>query len=54
MTVADPEFPLGGGANTPGVANIDFTKFSKKMHEIERIWTPGVGWGRAQVQNFTM
>ena len=41
--VADPEFPRGGGANPPGEVSIyDFDKFSEKLHEIERIWTP---WG---------
>ena len=49
--VADPGFPLGGGANPPGAPAYDFAKFSKKSHEIERIWTPR-GW--AGVQNFTM
>ena len=28
--------PRGGGA----VANIHFAKFSRKLHEIERIWAP--------------
>ena len=32
--MADPGFPRGGGANPPGGANI------RKLHEIERIWTP--------------
>ena len=49
--VADPGFPRGGGANSPGGApTYDFAKFSQKMHEIERIWTPGA----VRVQNFTM
>ena len=41
--VADPGFPRGGGANSPGVGapTYDFTKFCQKLHEIERIWTPG-------------
>ena len=40
--VADPGFPQGGGANSPGGApTYDFAKFSQKLHEIERIWTPG-------------
>ena len=40
--VADLGFPRGGGANPPGEASIyDFGKFSQKLHEIERIWTPG-------------
>ena len=39
------------GAPTPGGApTYDFAKFSQKLHEIERIWTPG----GAHVQNFTM
>ena len=37
----------GGGAPT-----YDFAKFSQKLHEIERIWTPG--WVGGRVQNFTM
>ena len=41
-SVADPGFPLGGGANPPGGANIWFGQiFPKKLHEIERIWTRG-------------
>ena len=41
--VTDPGFPRGGGANPPGggAPLYDFAKFSQKMHEIERIWTPG-------------
>ena len=31
-SVADPGFPRGGGANI---------RISQKLHEIERIWTPG-------------
>ena len=38
----------GGGGGTP---TYDFANFSQKLHEIERIWTPG---GGARVQNFTM
>ena len=41
MTVADPGFPRGGGANSPGVSTYDFAKISQKLHEIERIWTLG-------------
>ena len=38
--MADPGFPRGGGANSPGGApTYDFAKFSQKLHEIERIWT---------------
>ena len=33
IRVADPGFP--GGAPT-----YDFAKFSRKLHEIERIWMP--------------
>ena len=41
---ADPGFPRGGGANSPrGVPTYDFAKFSQKLHEIERIWTPQGG-----------
>ena len=41
--VADPGFPRGGGANSPGRApTYDFAKISQKLHEIERICTP---WG---------
>ena len=41
IAVADPGFPRGGGANTRGgVLAYDFAKFSPKLHEIERIWTP--------------
>ena len=40
--MADPGFPRGRGANSPGgVPTYDFAKFSQKLHEIERIWTPG-------------
>ena len=39
--VADPGFPRGEGANPPrGAPTYDFAKFSQKLHEIERIWTP--------------
>ena len=50
-TVADLGFPRGGGANSPGggAPTYDFAKISQKLHEIERIWTPG-----GRVQNFTM
>ena len=52
MAVADPGFPQGGGGNSPGlVLTYNFAKISQKLHEIERIWTPG---GEAWVQNFTM
>ena len=55
MSVADPGF-LGGGAPTPlvgggggGVGWVGqytiLPNFPKKLHEIERIWTPGRGRG---------
>ena len=44
FAVADPGFPRGGGANSPGGApTYDFAKFHQKLHEIERIWTPRGG-----------
>ena len=47
QSVADPGFPRGGGANPPGGApTYDFAKFSQKLHEIERIWTPRGGGAR--------
>ena len=36
--VADPGIPRGGGANYPGAPTYNFAKFSRKLHEIERIW----------------
>ena len=40
--MADLGFLQGGGANSPGGASTyDFAKLSPKLHEIERIWTPG-------------
>ena len=43
-SVADPRFPQGGAANSPGEApTYDFAKFSEKLHEIERIWAPRGG-----------
>ena len=42
--MADPGFPQGGGANLPGGApTYEFVKFSQKLHETERIWTPRGG-----------
>ena len=39
------------GANSPGgTPTYDFANFSRKLLEIERIWTPG----GARIQNFTM
>ena len=45
MSVADPGFPRGGGANSPGggAPTHNLAKFSQKLHEIERIWTPRGG-----------
>ena len=40
IPVADPGFPQGGDANSPGAPTYDFAKFSQKLHEIERIWIP--------------
>ena len=41
-SVGDPGFPRGGGINSPGGApTYNFVKFSQKLYEIERIWTPG-------------
>ena len=39
LAVADPGFPREGG----GAPTYDFAKISQKLHEIERIWTPGGG-----------
>ena len=51
MTVADPGFPRGGGANRPGVApTYNFAKCSQQLYEIQRIWTRG----GARIQYFTM
>ena len=35
------DFPEGGGVNPPG--GREHAKFSRKLHEIERIWTPRRG-----------
>ena len=44
VSVADPGFPRGGDANSQGgVSTYDFARFSQKLHEIERIWTPEGG-----------
>ena len=42
-SVANPGFPRGGGANSPGVPTNYFAQFSPKLHEIERIWARGRG-----------
>ena len=48
--MADPGLPRAGGANSRGGApTYDFAIFSQKLHEIERIWAPGGGGGRASV-----
>ena len=39
ITVADPGFSRGGGANYK--RSYYLAIFSQKLHEIERIWTPG-------------
>ena len=50
--VADPGFPRGGGANSPGGApTYDFAKFSKNWMKLKEFGPPG---GGARVQNFTM
>ena len=42
FSVADPGFPRGGGAKSPGGApTYDFAIFSQELHEIERIWARG-------------
>ena len=39
--MADPGFPRGGDANSPrGRQHTILPNFPKKLHEIERIWTP--------------
>ena len=41
QAVADPGFPRGGGANSPGGRqHTNLSNFPKKLHEIERISTP--------------
>ena len=51
FAVADPGFPRGGGANSPGGRqHTNLIEFSQKLHEIQRIWTlVGVGGGRVPV-----
>ena len=42
--MADAGFPRGGSTNSPGgTPTYDFAKISPKLHQIERIWTPGEG-----------
>ena len=45
--VADPGFSQGGRQLPRGVPTYDFAKFSRKLHEIERIWVPGGGGAHA-------
>ena len=35
------DFPEEGRQLSRGAPTYDFAKFSQKLHEIERIWTPG-------------
>ena len=35
------DFPEVGAPTFQGAPTYDFAKFSQKLHEIERIWTPG-------------
>ena len=41
MAVADPGFSLGGDTNSK--RSYYLAIFPPKLHEIERIWTPGEG-----------
>ena len=43
LTGADPGFPIAGGANPRGrgAPTYDFAKFSKELHEIEKILGQG-------------
>ena len=46
--VAAPGLSRGGDANSPGgggAPTYDFAKISRKLHEVERIWTPRGGGG---------
>ena len=45
VAVEDPGFPRGGAPTPQGAPTYDFAKISRKLHEIERIWTPGGGGG---------
>ena len=40
LSVVDQGFPWGGAPTPRGVPTNNFAKFSQKLHEIERIWTP--------------
>ena len=35
------DFPKEGAPTPRGAPTYDFAQFSQKLHEIERIWTPG-------------
>ena len=64
-SVADPGFPRGGDANSKGgCEKLLFSHFSQKLHEIEKIWIPGVripgtplrsvnanDWGKSHLSN---
>ena len=51
-TVADPGFPRGGGANSPGGRqHMILPKFPKNCMKLKEFGPPG---GGARVQNFTM
>ena len=55
ISVADPGFPKGGGTNSRGggAPTYDVAKFSQKLHEIKRIWTPGVCIPHAHLRSAT-
>ena len=49
LSGANPGFPVGGGANPPGVVpTYDFAKFSEKLHEIEKILVQWEGGAHAR------
>ena len=49
LSVADPGFPWGGGANSPGGApTYDFAKFSQNCMKLTRIWNRG-GRGASKI-----
>ena len=42
LAVADPGFPRGGGANSPGVApTYEFAKFSQNCMKLKEFGPPG-------------
>ena len=49
-TEADPEFLVGGSTDLPGAPTYDFAKFSKRLHDIRKIWTEGGGGWTAAPQ----